>query len=256
MAANAEQRSFLIFFMIIFAWTSACFSLEGYTVIHTHPDPATNLQFKLFPMWNPWHYRKKQEQLLLTQMKGLIKQHAYSGLLTVSSSILQEQKLNAQLKYTVMVWPSAERSGWCFKPQAWYIKPFPWGNTKFCLFRENFTCCQRAHQFNKRLLQSAAMLNQTQGYSRWISFKIQLSLFPTGEDMRKSAALSKGATSWRIPTQYWSYADHALMQRCSLRSQLFSPIQATWASFPQQQQKQHLKTHSGRRKTVSAGSTA
>lgn len=44
-------------------------------------------------------------------MKVLIKQHAYSGLLTVSSWILQEQnKLNAQLKYIVMVWHSAEKS--------------------------------------------------------------------------------------------------------------------------------------------------
>lgn len=47
MAANAEERSFLIFFIIIFAGTSVRFSLEGYIVIHKHPDPATNLQFSL-----------------------------------------------------------------------------------------------------------------------------------------------------------------------------------------------------------------
>lgn len=47
MVASAEERSFLILFIIIFAWTSVCFSLKGYIVIHTHPDPATNLQFSL-----------------------------------------------------------------------------------------------------------------------------------------------------------------------------------------------------------------
>lgn len=53
-----------------------------------------------------------------------------------------------------------------------------------------------------------------------------------------------------------SYADHALIQRCSLSSQVFSLIQATWASFLKQGQKQHLKKHCGRRNTISAGSTA